>query len=182
MPLPKVVYRARRPFHPARFWETIKEVFVVIQAEYIDDGIEQPGDDAKAEEESDEEAMDADGDNEDEGMDCDESQPQLNPQARLESKRASPTFSPLLRSKGFVWLATRPKLYGELSQAGVMLTLTGGQRWRCEVPRDEWPSDADVVRAIEKDFDGSWGDRRQGKWHLPLSYFGSITDTIRPEM
>lgn len=43
-------------------------------------------------------------------MDVDEEQPQLNPQARLAAKMADETFGPLLRSKGFLWLATRPSM------------------------------------------------------------------------
>lgn len=58
------VYRARRPFHPARLWDMIKS--------------------------------------------------QLNPKARLASKMEDQTFGPLLRSKGFLWLATRPKMASEL--------------------------------------------------------------------
>lgn len=46
-------------------------------------------------------------------------QPQLDPVGRLKQKMADPGFGPLLRSKGFFWLATRPMLSGEWSQAGV---------------------------------------------------------------
>ena len=42
-----------------------------------------------------------------------------------------------------------------------MLTISGGDRWRCEVPEDEWPRDPEVRKAITRDFDGKWGDRRQ---------------------
>jgi len=50
------------------------------------------------------------------GDEKEETQPQLNPAARLASKKVSPIFGGLLRSKGFVWLATRPVMYGEWSQ------------------------------------------------------------------
>lgn len=144
------VYRARKPFHTKRLWETIREVFVVIQSEYIDDG------------EDGEEMDEDDAESEDEDMDVEEEpQPQLNPQARLEAKKASATFGPLLRSKGFVWLATRALMFGEWSQAGIMLTLQGGARWRCELDEELWPQDTEIVEAIKKDFRGQWGDRRQ---------------------
>ena len=142
------VYRARRPFHPARLWETIRSCFVVIQEETMDDGVEQNRDDT--------EMSSNDDMNED-------AQPALCPQQRLACKRASPLWNPVLRSKGFLWLATRPLLFGNWSQAGVMLTLTGGARWRCEVPENEWPDDPEVHAAIRRDFDPltPWGDRRQ---------------------
>ncbi|PWN53092.1 cobW-domain-containing protein [Violaceomyces palustris] len=172
------VYRARRPFHPARLWQTIREVFVVIQNEYIDDGEEEEDDEdgegeEDAEESDDEDAEDRDGekiedvemkneeDVDEDGLTQDERQPQLNPKARLESKKKSETFGPLLRSKGFIWLATRPLMFGEWSQAGVMFTLTGGSRWRCELLLSQWPSDPEIRRAIRRDFEGEWGDRRQ---------------------
>ncbi|SAM68572.1 related to Cobalamin synthesis protein [Ustilago bromivora] len=145
------VYRARRPFHTSRLWQTIREVFVVIQSEFVDDGEEEDGEEMEDE--------DADGDDASE-MEV-EAQPQLNPQARLEAKNASSTFGPLLRSKGFIWLATRPLMFGEWSQAGIMLTLQGGARWRCELDESMWPCDKEVVEAIKKDFEGPWGDRRQ---------------------
>lgn len=150
------VYRARRPFHTARLWETIREVFVVIQSEYIDDGEDEDADEDMEDEEAGEDdasEMDVEGEG--------EAQPQLNPQARLEAKNASATFGPLLRSKGFIWLATRPLMFGEWSQAGIMLTLQGGARWRCELDESMWPCDKEVVEAIKKDFEGPWGDRRQ---------------------
>lgn len=110
----------------------------------------------------DEESQDKeDIESEDEQDETEEAQPQLNPKARLDEKKASPTFGPLLRSKGFVWLATRPLMFGEWSQAGVMLTLSGGSRWRCEVPRDEWADDPEIVKAILADFEEPYGDRRQ---------------------
>jgi len=116
------VYKARRPFHPSRLWETIKKVFVVIQEEYIDDGENEEMDEDKVDGsgagsvvsgDSDDGASQSEneeGCDTDMNMDMEESQPQLNPQARLASKQADPTFGPLLRSKGFFWLASRPKM------------------------------------------------------------------------
>ncbi|KAA1090439.1 hypothetical protein PGT21_001285 [Puccinia graminis f. sp. tritici] len=159
------VYRARRPFSPKRLWKTIRNVFVVIQEEFIDDGDDEAGKAAQDEESASEgsvqgdTAMDEDDDDKD--GDGEEKQPQLNPKKRLESKKASKTFAGLLRSKGFFWLATRPTMFGEWSQAGVMLTITGGGKWRCEIPREEWSDDPEVIRAILADFEEPWGDRRQ---------------------
>ncbi len=42
-----------------------------------------------------------------------------------------------------------------------MLTVSGGDRWRCTVPDADWPTDPAVREAITRDFDGRWGDRRQ---------------------
>ncbi|KAA1109907.1 hypothetical protein PGT21_002588 [Puccinia graminis f. sp. tritici] len=162
------VYRARRPFSPKRLWKTIRDVFVVIQEEFIDDGDDEAGKAAQDEESASNDsegsvqgdtAMDEDDDDKD--GDSEEKQPQLNPKKRLESKKASKTFAPLLRSKGFFWLATRPTMFGEWSQAGVMLTITGGGKWRCEIPREEWSDDPEVIKAILADFEEPWGDRRQ---------------------
>ncbi|CAO1635335.1 unnamed protein product [Parajaminaea phylloscopi] len=200
------VFRARKPFHPKRLWDTVRNVFVVIQEEFIDDGEDE---DESEDEDEDEDDADADAEMKDgdeassaqgsdsarthktdSGVDMEsdngeqdkepsskrtrvedadgdtaivveETQPQLNPKARLASKKASPTWSPLLRSKGFFWLATRPAMYGEWSQAGVMLTLTGAGAWKCTVPKSSWSDDPDVIAAIEKDFQEPYGDRRQ---------------------
>ncbi|KAI2618339.1 putative cobalamin synthesis protein [Hypomontagnella submonticulosa] len=146
------VYRARRPFHPARLWDMIKSVFVVIQTEYQIEGEEM---------DVDEDGTDGEEDGEDEDSEMEDEQPQLNPKARLASKMTDETFGPLLRSKGFLWLATRPRMYGEWSQAGVMLTISGQDLWRCEIPENEWPADPETRKAITRDFDGKWGDRRQ---------------------
>lgn len=88
--------------------------------------------------------------------------PDLDLPTRLANKKAHPVFKPLLRSKGFIWLATRPYVSGDWSQAGAMLTVSGGLNWFAVVPEEQWPSpNQEVTDLIKKDFEGEWGDRRQ---------------------
>ncbi|GAA5912529.1 uncharacterized protein JCM6883_005934 [Sporobolomyces salmoneus] len=159
------VYRARRPFHPFRLWECIKDRLVVIQDSY------EPNEDGM---EVDEEA-DASSENSWESEPDLEAQPQLDPVARLASKKASSSFGPLLRSKGFFWLATRPLMSGEWSQAGVMLTIGGGSRWLCETDETQWPDHPEVRKKMKADFQGRWGDRRQ-----EIVFIGETISVIQP--
>jgi hypothetical protein len=82
----------------------------------------------------------------------------------LANKKANPLVSRLFRSKGEYWLATRPNRAGEWSQAGAMLTLSGGRKWFCLCEKEEYETgspeiDEMVLHDIEKG--GEWGDRRQ---------------------
>jgi G3E family GTPase len=82
----------------------------------------------------------------------------------LANKRAHPTLARLFRSKGEFFLATRPHRAGDWSQAGAMLTLTGGRQWFCTLPEEEYITGSDEVDALVKHDiakGGEWGDRRQ---------------------
>jgi G3E family GTPase len=82
----------------------------------------------------------------------------------LTNKRAHPTFQRLFRSKGEFFLATRPHRAGDWSQAGAMLTLTGGRAWFCTLPPEEYTTgDEEVDALVRHDIKkgGEWGDRRQ---------------------
>jgi len=87
-----------------------------------------------------------------------------DPSVVLANKKANPLVSRLFRSKGEYWLATRPNRAGEWSQAGAMLTLSGGRKWFCLCEKEEYETgspeiDEMVLHDIEKG--GEWGDRRQ---------------------
>ncbi|KAF5020021.1 hypothetical protein F66182_7957 [Fusarium sp. NRRL 66182] len=82
----------------------------------------------------------------------------------LETKRKHPIFARLFRSKGEFFLATRPHRAGDWSQAGAMLTMTGGRPWFCTLPPDEYTTgDDEVDSLVQHDIrkGGEWGDRRQ---------------------
>ena len=92
------VYRARRPFHPARFWALIND---------------------------------------------------------------SDTWTSVLRSKGFFWLATRMREVGAWSQAGGAASCEVAGYWFAASAPSTWPSDPDTIAEIARISDGPWGDRRQ---------------------
>lgn len=90
------VYRARRPFHPLRFWQ-------VVQRDW-------PG---------------------------------------------------VVRSKGFFWLASRPRWVGVWSQAGGACAYHAGAIWWAAVPREQWPTDDEAKTELRKQWQEPHGDRRQ---------------------
>jgi G3E family GTPase len=80
--------------------------------------------------------------------------------ARLARLRAS--YGDVMRSKGFAWIAGRDDHCAEWSQAGRVLRLGTGGPWFDVLPRAAWPTEAERVAAIERDFlPGGIGDRRQ---------------------
>lgn len=70
-------------------------------------------------------------------------------------------YGNVLRSKGFIWLASRPDLCGEWSQAGAVLRFTVGGPWYASLPDEAWPEDEQDRLAILNDFVEPHGDRRQ---------------------
>ncbi len=67
----------------------------------------------------------------------------------------------VMRSKGFIWLATRPHLCGTWGQAGASLTIDRGGYWYAALPRDRWPTDEETRQWIDANWDKEVGDCRQ---------------------
>ncbi|QDU57914.1 GTP-binding protein [Aeoliella mucimassa] len=71
----------------------------------------------------------------------------------------------VVRSKGFLWLASRHDQAFTWSQAGVSVQLNPAGIWWAAAPDDAWPLDspenAEILEEIKKEFEGPYGDRRQ---------------------
>jgi G3E family GTPase len=67
----------------------------------------------------------------------------------------------LIRSKGYFWLASRPKFAGQWSQAGGIARYGfGGMFWRA-VPKENWPTDEEYLASIQENWVEPFGDMRQ---------------------
>ena len=70
-------------------------------------------------------------------------------------------FGKLIRSKGYFWLASRPKYVGQWSQAGGIGSYGfAGMFWK-SVPKEDWPSDEESLTSIQKQWEEPFGDMRQ---------------------
>lgn len=67
----------------------------------------------------------------------------------------------VVRSKGFFWLASRPRHAFEWSQAGAICRHGPAGLWWAAVPREQWPTAAEDRGAIEALWDSAVGDARQ---------------------
>jgi G3E family GTPase len=83
----------------------------------------------------------------------------FHPQRLIDALEGS-LLDSIIRSKGFVWLATRHNMVGIWSQAGDVMTLEYGGNWWAFTP-DELPEDPALRAEVEQLFEGEYGDRRQ---------------------
>lgn len=70
-------------------------------------------------------------------------------------------FEGVVRSKGWVWLATNNGLVGEWSQAGGVFSLNPAGYWLANFPQEEWDLDPESIAEIMSFWEEPWGDRRQ---------------------
>ena len=67
----------------------------------------------------------------------------------------------VIRCKGHFWIATRPDWVGEISQAGANVRSEGRGFWWSAIPVERWPREPEWRRMLQKNWDDSYGDRRQ---------------------
>jgi G3E family GTPase len=67
----------------------------------------------------------------------------------------------VLRSKGFVWLASRNDVMAIWSHAGGSCRVEPGGLWWAAVPREEWPDEPELLQFVEQRWHPEHGDRRQ---------------------
>ena len=80
----------------------------------------------------------------------------------------------LLRSKGFFWLATRPRYAGQWSQAGgIAHHGMAGVFWKA-IPEHQWPDDPETRQFIMDKWQAPFGDMRQ-----ELVFIGQHLDQAR---
>ena len=67
----------------------------------------------------------------------------------------------VLRSKGYLWIASRPHNCGIWAQAGASLQIDRGGYWFAAVERERWPEDPGTRAWIDENWDEEVGDCRQ---------------------
>jgi len=153
------VYRARKPFHPGRLHDLVMEPFFMGSPEAVKEEVEEG-------EDEDEDEADI---SEDECAMIEEQKEilyhQHQDEANEKQKHRIETMGELLRSKGYMWMATSNDVIGWWQQAGNVLRIETENPWHCLVP-EKWegtPSEALVLQDFKKPNGEEWEykDRRQ---------------------
>merc|ERR1712038_1325774 len=147
------VYRARKPFHPGRLNDILLEPFFMDPWVTLEE--EEEGKEVERTEEEKKKL---------EGLKQIELQ-KVQEEAMVKQKKRTEVMGELLRSKGFLWMATAHDVIGGWQQAGNVLRIEPENPWMCLVP-DIWRgtnSEAAVLEDLNKPSGEEWEyqDRRQ---------------------
>ena len=137
------VYRNRRPFKPQKLYDLIIENFFLQQRTEEADMLRDPS------------QRNAEG--------------EAGSAINIKEKRQVGPFSQVLRSKGFMWLATRNFNMAEWSQAGAILVISNSGPWQPSLTKD-WPEEV----GVSKEMAGEIGDRRN-----EIVFIGTFEDKDR---
>ena len=91
---------------------------------------------------------------------------ELQARASEKAKRRRADMGELLRSKGFLWVASTNNVMGGWQQAGNVIRLEAEDKWMCE-DREFWEDNEEVAKLVYKDIkkpngeEWEYGDRRQ---------------------
>ncbi|MEM8712319.1 MAG: GTP-binding protein [Planctomycetota bacterium] len=80
---------------------------------------------------------------------------------RLMSFLQSPLMGAVLRAKGFIWVAPKPRMRMLLQTAGKQASLYAVSTWWALIPQEQWPVDGEARRHIDSVWDREFGDMRQ---------------------
>jgi len=133
------IYLSRRPFHPGRLASRVLEPY------WMDD-LDEPEEETEEEKEVRLKA--------------------LQKKAAEKQKRRKECMGDLLRSKGFIWIATSQAVMGGWQQAGNVIRIEGETYWMCE-QKELWEDQPEVAKLVYKDMkklngeEWLYGDRRQ---------------------
>jgi len=147
------VYRARKPFHPGRLCDLVLEPFFMAPTFATEEEEEGP-----CKENCEEEKRKAE---EEHKADLQ----RVQEEALVKQKHRTDVMGELLRSKGFMWIATSNDVIGAWQQAGNVLRIGAEDQWMCLMP-EMWmgtPSEELVMQDIRKPDgeDYEYKDRRQ---------------------
>lgn len=146
------IYRSRKPFVPQIIHDLMVGNFLLQER--------ADGDEAEKADEAEKDESEAD---QEEGGGIKD---------RLAARAAGP-FANVLRSKGFMWLATRPLNMGEWSQAGAILVVSNAGPWMVNLAPEDWSDDEDTVKQKFSEVE-EIGDRRN-----EIVFIGTFEDMDR---
>jgi len=147
------VYRARKPFHPGRLNDLLLEPYFMDPWVTLDD--EEEGKEVERTEEEKKKLED---------LKQIELQ-KVQEEAMVKQKNRTALMGELLRSKGFLWMATSNDVIGGWQQAGNVLRIEPENPWMCLIP-DMWrgtTGEAAILEDLNKPSGEEWEyqDRRQ---------------------
>ena len=155
------IYRARRPFHPGRLGDLFLEPFFCEMEKLENDEDEEEQD--EDEEEKKEKMSEEEIKKKEEELEI--KLQKLQKEAAVNQKKRTSQMGELLRSKGFIWIATSQDVIGGWQQAGNVIRLEAEGPWMCD-RRETWegtPSE-ELVLSDMKQPNGEeykYADRRQ---------------------